>query len=135
MAVIFMAAVVVDRKPGILPCAAARGKAKGGAWARVSPSRRIDLGGHLSQAKKGISALALQRGPGVLCPAPRRLHQTIDRAMADEEAGRLRDAAAPLDDASQGGARAGGQTGRGSQDKVPFAAALSLDEGGRTDPL
>jgi hypothetical protein len=92
-------------------------------------------GGIVGQARTGVSVLALERGPGVLCPALRRLHQTIDRAMADEEAARLRDAAAPLDDASQGGAPAGGQTGRGSQDKVPFVAALSRDEAGRTDPL
>jgi len=131
-----MAAVVVDRKHGILPCAATHGKAQGGPRARPSPSRPIDPGGGIvGQARTGVSVLALERGPGVLCPALRRLHQTIDRAMADEEAARLRDAAAPLDDASQGGAPAGGQTGRGSQDKVPFVAALSRDEAGRTDPL
>lgn len=79
--------------------------------------------------------LALERGPGVRCPTAWLLNQTIHRAMADREAARLRDVEAPLHGASQGGAPAGGQTGRGSQDKVPFVAALSRDEAGRTDPL
>ena len=36
-----------------------------------------------------------------------------------------------LDDAYLGGERAGGKTGRGSENKVPFVAAVSLNEQGR----
>jgi hypothetical protein len=58
------------------------------------------------------------------------LHQKINRAMADREAAHLLDGAVQLDDAYLGGERSGGKAGRGSENKVPFVAALSLDENG-----
>jgi hypothetical protein len=84
----------------------------------------------ISQAKTGISALALKRDLGVSYPTAWLLHQKINRAMADREAAYLLQGAVQLDDAYLGGERSGGKAGRGSENKVPFVAALSLDESG-----
>jgi hypothetical protein len=84
----------------------------------------------ISQAKTGMSALALKRYLGVSYPTAWLLHQKINRAMADREAAHLLDGAVQLDDAYLGGERSGGKAGRGSENKVPFVAALSLDESG-----
>jgi hypothetical protein len=86
---------------------------------------------HLSsQAKTGISALALEHYLGVSYPTAWLLHQKINCAMADREAADLLDGAVQLDDAYLGGERSGGKADRGSENKVPFVAALSLDENG-----
>jgi hypothetical protein len=85
----------------------------------------------ISQAKTGISALALKRDlgvRGVSYPTAWLLHQKINRAMADREASHLLEGAVQLDVAYLGGERSGGKAGRGSENKVPFVAALSLDE-------
>jgi hypothetical protein len=58
------------------------------------------------------------------------LHQKINRAMASQEASYLLDGTVQLDDAYLGGERSGGKAGRGSENKVPFVAALSLDAAG-----
>jgi hypothetical protein len=84
----------------------------------------------ISQAKTGMSALALKRDLGVSYPTAWLLHQKINRAMADREAAHLLDGAVQLDDAYLGGKRSGGKAGRGSENKVPLVAALSLDESG-----
>jgi hypothetical protein len=84
----------------------------------------------ISQAKTGMSALALKRDLGVSYPTAWLLHQKINRAMADREAAHLLQGAVQLDDAYLGGERSGGKAGRGSENKVPFVAALSLDEKG-----
>ena len=84
----------------------------------------------ISQAKTGMSALALKRDLGVSYPTAWLLHQKINRAMADREAAHLLQGAVQLDDAYLGGERSGGKAGRGSENKVPFVAALSLDESG-----
>ena len=84
----------------------------------------------ISQAKTGVSALALKRDLGVSYPTAWLLHQKINRAMADQEATHQLAGAIQLDDAYLGGERSGGKSGRGSENKVPFVAALSLDEAG-----
>jgi transposase-like protein len=84
----------------------------------------------ISQAKTGISALALKRDLGVSYPTAWLLHQKINRAMAGQEAAYLLDGTVQLDDAYLGGERSGGKAGRGSENKVPFVAALSLDAAG-----
>ncbi len=58
------------------------------------------------------------------------LHQKINLAMADRESAHLLDGAVQLDDAYLGGERSEGKAGRGSENKVPFVVALSLDESG-----
>jgi hypothetical protein len=75
-------------------------------------------------------ALAIKRDLGVSYPTAWLLHQKINCAMADRKAAHLLEGAVQLDDAYLGGERSGGKVGRGSENKVPFVAALSLDENG-----
>jgi len=85
----------------------------------------------ISQAKTGLSALALKRQLGVSYPTAWLLHHKINRAMATHDSGQQLSGAVQLDDAYLGGERAGGKAGRGSENKVPFVAAVSLDERGQ----
>ena len=50
--------------------------------------------------------------------------------MATQDATHQLSGAVQLDDAYLGGERTGGKTGRGSENKVPFVAAVSVDERG-----
>ena len=84
----------------------------------------------VSQAKTGLSALALKRQLGVSYPTAWLLHHKINRAMAQQDATHVLDGDIQLDDASLGGERSGGKAGRGSENKVPFVAAVSLNEHG-----
>jgi len=83
----------------------------------------------ISQAKTGLSALALMREIGVNYRSAWLMHQKIMRAMADS------DGAVPLrgevlvDDAYLGGEMPG-VGGRGSPNKTPFIAAVSVSEKG-----
>ena len=85
----------------------------------------------ISQAKTGLSALALKRQIGVSYPTAWLLHHKINRAMAQQDAIHRLSGAVQLDDAYLGGERAGGKVGRGSENKVPFVAAVSLNDKGR----
>ncbi|MBP6677117.1 MAG: IS1595 family transposase [Vitreoscilla sp.] len=84
----------------------------------------------LSQAKTGLSTLALKRQLGVSYPTAWLMHQKINRAMSQRDDIHRLAGAVQLDDANLGGERAGGKAGRGSENKVPFVAAVSLDEKG-----
>jgi transposase-like protein len=84
----------------------------------------------ISQAKTGLSALALKRHLGVSYPTAWALHHKINHAMAAREACHTLCGQVQIDDAYLGGERAGGKPGRGSENKVPFVAAVSLDSKG-----
>jgi len=87
----------------------------------------------LSQAKPttGLSALALKRQIGVSYPTAWLMHHKVMKAMADREAAHRLCGAVEVDDAYLGGERAGGKPVRGSENKVPIVAAVSLNEKGR----
>jgi hypothetical protein len=85
----------------------------------------------ISQAKTGISALALKRDLGVSYPTAWLLHHKINSAMSRQEAARPLSGAVQLDDAYVGGERSGGKPGRGSENKAPFLAAISTDDAGQ----
>ena len=85
----------------------------------------------ISQAKTGISALALKRDLGVSYPTAWLLHHKINNAMSEQEAARLLEGAVQLDDAYLGGERSGGKVGRGSENKAPFVAAVSVNDTGQ----
>jgi transposase-like protein len=85
----------------------------------------------ISQAKTGLSALALKRQLGVSYPTAWLLHHKINRAMAQQDSSHRLTGVVQLDDAYLGGERAGGKAGRGSENKVPFVAAVSLNDQGR----
>jgi len=84
----------------------------------------------LSQAKTGLSALALKRRIGVSHPTAWLMHHKVMEAMADREAAHRLVGAVEVDDAYLGGERAGGKPGRGSENKVPIAAAVPLNDKG-----
>jgi hypothetical protein len=84
----------------------------------------------ISQAKTGLSALALKRQIGVSYPTAWLMHHKIMTAMAAQDAMHLLSGTVQVDDAYLGGERAGGKPGRGSENKVPFVAAVSLNAKG-----
>jgi len=82
----------------------------------------------ISQAKTGISSLALKRQLGVSYPTAWMMHHKLMQAMSDRESLYFLEGNIQIDDAYLGGERAGGKVGRGSENKVPFVAAVSLSE-------
>jgi hypothetical protein len=84
----------------------------------------------IRQAKTGLSALALKRHLGVSYPTAWLIHHKLMQAMAEREACYILDGPVQVDDAYLGGERSGGKAGRGSQNKVPFVAAVSLNDEG-----
>jgi transposase-like protein len=89
----------------------------------------------ISQAKTGLSSLALKRQLGVSYPTAWLMQQKIAHAMAQREAAHQLGGIVQLDDAYLGGERAGGKPGRGSENKVPFVAAVSLNASGGPEYL
>lgn len=84
----------------------------------------------ISQAKTGLSALALKRQLGVSYPTAWLIHHKLMQAMAEREQAYLLGGQVQVDDAYLGGERSGGRAGRGSENKVPFVAAVSLSDEG-----
>lgn len=84
----------------------------------------------ISQAKTGMSALELKRHIGVSYPTAWLVHHKLMTAMATHEAQRRLSGLVQVDDAYLGGERTGGKPGRGSENKVPFVAAVSLNDKG-----
>jgi len=84
----------------------------------------------ISQAKTGLSALALKRDLGVSYPTAWLMHHKLMQAMVAREAGYVLGGTVQVDDAYLGGELNGGTAGRGSENKVPFIGAVSLDEEG-----
>jgi len=84
----------------------------------------------VSQAKTGLSALALKRYLGVSYPTAWLVHHKLMQAMVEREAGYVLSGKVEVDDAYLGGELSGGTAGRCSEKKVPFVAAVSLDPAG-----
>lgn len=84
----------------------------------------------LSQAKTGLSALALKRQLGVSYRTAWALQHKLMQAMTEREERYVLSGTVQLDDAYLGGERTGGKAGRGSENKVPFVAAVSLNDAG-----
>ena len=84
----------------------------------------------IGQAKNGISSLELSRHLGVKYDTAWLLHNKILRAMAEREEAYLLRGKIQLDDSYLGGERPGGKAGRGSENKFPIVAAVSLNEAG-----
>jgi hypothetical protein len=84
----------------------------------------------LSQAKTGLSALALKRHLGVSYPTAWLIHHKVMQAMAERDARYVLAGQVQVDDAYLGGERSGGKAGRGSENKIPFVAAVSLSDDG-----
>jgi len=84
----------------------------------------------IGQAKTGISSLELSRHLGVNYDTAWLLHNKILRAMTEREEAYLLLGKIQMDDAYLGGERTGGKVGRGSENKIPIVAAISLNEAG-----
>jgi hypothetical protein len=84
----------------------------------------------ISQAKTGISALALKRHLGVSYPTAWLIQHKLMQAMTERENRYRLSGTVQADDAYLGGERRGGKAGRGSENKVPFVAAVSTDKEG-----
>jgi hypothetical protein len=72
----------------------------------------------------------LKRHLGVSYPTAWLIHHKLMEAMAVREARYVLDGQVQVDDAYLGGERSGGKVGRGSENKVPFVAAVSLSDDG-----
>jgi len=85
----------------------------------------------VSQAKTGLSALDLKRQLGVSYPTAWLIQQKLMQTMVERDAQYQLCGDVQVDDAYLGGELAGGKAGRGSENKVPFVAAISLSAEGR----
>lgn len=84
----------------------------------------------ITQAKTGISALSLKRQIGVSYNTAWSMKHKIMQVMKERDDSKPLTGVIQLDDAYLGGERHGGKRGRGSANKVPFVAAVSIDKQG-----
>jgi len=84
----------------------------------------------ITQSKTGMSALALKRQIGVSYNTAWSLKHKIMQVMKERDDSKPLSGVIQLDDVYWGGERRGGKRGRGSANKVPFVAAVSLNEEG-----
>lgn len=83
----------------------------------------------ISQAKTGLSSLALKRHLGTSYRTAWLIQHKLMAAMAQRDAEHPLDGFVQLDDAYLGGEQPG-STGRGSKNKVPFVAAVACNAAG-----
>lgn len=84
----------------------------------------------ITQSKTGLSALALKRQIGVSYNTAWSMKHKIMQVMKERDDGKPLGGVIQLDDVYWGGERRGGKRGRGSANKVPFVAAVSLNNEG-----
>lgn len=84
----------------------------------------------ISQAKTGISSLALKRLLGVNYSTAWLIQHKLMQAMKERDSEYVLIGQVLIDDAYLGGEKTGGKRGRGSENKVPFIAAVSLNSEG-----
>ena len=82
----------------------------------------------LSQNKSNISMLELKRLVGVSYPAAWRMKHKLMQVMYERESTTRLSGRVELDDAYLGGEKPGGKVGRGSENKVPFLAAVQTNK-------
>ena len=85
----------------------------------------------MTQAKNNISALELKRQLDVSYPTAWLVKHKLMEVMYLREEGRQLTGRIEADDAYLGGERHGGKPGRGSENKVPFVAAVQTTESGQ----
>lgn len=84
----------------------------------------------ITQSKTGVSALALKREIGVSYNTAWSMKHKIMQVMKERDDSKRLRGVIQLDDVYWGGERHGGKRGRGSKNKIPFVAAVSLNEKG-----
>jgi hypothetical protein len=96
------------------------------------PLKRWFLAMHLlTQSKNNVSALELKRHLGVCYKTALTMKHKLMEVMRLREDSRQLDGRVEIDDAYLGGERPGGKTGRGSENKVPFIAAVQTTPEGQ----
>jgi len=96
------------------------------------PLTRWFLAMHLlTQAKNNVSALELMRHLGVSYRTAWLVKHKLMETMRQREDGRQLSGRVEIDDAYLGGELPGGKSGRGSQNKVSFVAAVQTTEDGQ----
>ena len=85
----------------------------------------------LTQSKNNVAALELMRHLGVCYKTAWLVKHKLMEVMRVREDTRLLDGRVEIDDAYLGGERSGGKTGRGSENKVPFVAAVQTTPEGQ----
>ncbi len=81
----------------------------------------------LSQTKNNVSMLELRRLLGISYPAAWRMKHKLMQAMFEREKTTRLSGRVEVDDAYLGGELQGGTVGRGSENKVPFIAAVQTN--------
>ena len=95
------------------------------------PLTRWFLAMHLlSQSKNSVSALELKRHLGVRYKTAWLMKHKLMQVMSVREESRQLDGRVEIDDAYLGGELPGGKSGRGSENKVSFIAAVQTTETG-----
>lgn len=84
----------------------------------------------MTQSKNAISSLELKRQLGVSYKTAWMMKHKLLEVMLQCEAARQLEGRVEIDDAYLGGERTGGKVGRGSENKVPFIAAVQTDRKG-----
>lgn len=82
----------------------------------------------LSQTKNNVPILELKRLIGITYPAAWRMKYKIMQIVFEREGTTKLSRRVELDDAYLGGENSGGKAGRGSENKVPFVAAVQTNE-------
>jgi len=85
----------------------------------------------LTQSKNNVSALELMRHLGVCYKTAWLMKHKLMEVMRVREDSRVLDGRVEIDDAYLGGELVGGKSGRGSENKVPFIAAVQTTPDGQ----
>jgi len=84
----------------------------------------------LTQSKKGMSSLELARHLGVSQNTAWAIKHKLMQVMLERDSDRKLKGRIEADDAYMGGERRNGKRGRGSENKIPFIAAVETTEEG-----
>jgi ribosomal protein L37AE/L43A len=96
------------------------------------PLSRWFLAMHLlTQSKNNVAALELMRHLGVCYKTAWLMKHKLMEVMREREDSRQLEGRVEIDDAYLGGERTGGKVGRGSENKVPFVAAVQTTPDGQ----
>lgn len=82
----------------------------------------------MTSSKNGISQLELSRQVGVSVNTAALMYHKIAQVMLERESSQPLSSKIELDDAYWGGRNPGGKRGRGSENKIPFVAAVEKTE-------
>jgi len=84
----------------------------------------------LTQNKNNVAILELRRLLGISYPAAWRMKHKLMQVMFEREQSTVLSERIEVDDAYLGGELSGGKAGRGSENKVPFIAAVQTNKQG-----